>query len=880
MIPLSTTIEGIGPHERTTIDWSALRSPIAVTAPYGTGKTMLLDSIPGALGFDFPWYAGSVYDVLTQGGNGVARITMTFEHGGIRYMADHHIKNTGKTKSHKVLLTEADTGKTIAGPKVSDFCAKIQSTIGDKDTFLSTVYMSQNRTRDLCGQPGEKDLVARRREVFNELSGAGELDKTEERYGKVERKKTATVEELEAQLAGEPDFAAVILQEVSSREYAEDIESQKQPTLRMAERDLEAARTKLRDAEGGDDVLRAQINEHERCQATVAQAETRAGTVKSELESLTLRASGLEQAVGKRERLEYLQRRREDLQAQQRDFDEWQRWDWRRQEIGKDIEAAERAVHTLEAFPGVDEETKALAAKVDDLVAEYIVADEQNRKALKDNNEIESAMRSLGVRLAIAEDNLKRVRILLQTNPETLFGDECKTCPQIKTWADLPNEEERIVGEKAAIEQKIALLPKIRELKDLSDLISQGSQARAAAKSVKDAAESEAQLARNRLELAERQGELAGHEATRPRQVADPHVELLKTQTEIDDVAGAPEQVKACEQAAHDAAAKQIALDKADASLAEAKRLEELARPAAELARSALDNREAQRAAIRADVQVLETRVKELRAEVEELTKQIARHETRIEELERRQAEQAEKRERVKTIRDDLADIKLLRMCFGPRGVRQILIDNAAPELEDIADDLFERATGGKMRLRIATQRANVDGSIAEDFQILVRDDRGERDALRYSGGQLQLIQILFRIAVALWVGRIRGHKADCLFLDEAFDRLGADGTEDLLRVLEYLGDQIGLIVVVTHDPLIADRMASQIVMRKRFGGVEVEVIGSECQPDPEAAAGAQWVARGLMRDGMSRAEAEKLGRKTFNTTPGGVEVETIGGAN
>ena len=60
-----------------------------------------------------------------------------------------------------------------------------------------------------------------------------------------------------------------------------------------------------------------------------------------------------------------------------------------------------------------------------------------------------------------------------------------------------------------------------------------------------------------------------------------------------------------------------------------------------------------------------------------------------------------------------------------------------------------------------------------------------------------------------------------------SFDRLGAEGTEDLVRVLEHLSDQFALIVVVTHDPLIADRMRGQVRLVKEFGGVKIETIAA-----------------------------------------------------
>ena len=173
--------------------------------------------------------------------------------------------------------------------------------------------------------------------------------------------------------------------------------------------------------------------------------------------------------------------------------------------------------------------------------------------------------------------------------------------------------------------------------------------------------------------------------------------------------------------------------------------------------------------------------------------------------------------------RDALNDV---RACFGPRGVRQILIDQAAPELEAIADDLFERATGGRMRLRIATQTTLADGvSTAEDFAIMIRDARGERDVLDFSGGERQIVQMIFRLAVASWVARMNGTSIDCLILDEPFTAMGetSEVLDDFLNILDTLARDIRLVILVTHIRALSDRMRGSIRLTKGLMGVRVE---------------------------------------------------------
>jgi exonuclease SbcC len=833
MIPLKLTIEGIGPHSSTEIDFAQLKSPIAILAPYGTGKTTLLESLFICLYGEGAWYSKSHYELMTQGGTGIASITLEFEHGGIIYRAERKMRATAAQPTQTTCLYINGQKDPIAGPKLGSYKQKIESMIGDRDTALASWFLSQNRLNDLCGQPGEDGLVARRRAAFNSLIGAEHLDGIEQRLAEAMRAKEAVALDLEAQLAGEMDPEEAIFVERGGCACLLEQLNELRVELAKSEQDLEAARCRLRDAQGGDDVLKAQIEAHAQAASAASEAEARVNALQRECSALEARAKGLEQAKADAEALDGLHVERIELRAKLEKFEAFAAWDRKRGELHAAAQAAVRRVSDLEAVPGVDETTRELAGRVEELLEWGKAAKKLNDEHEENNRQQTEYINELKRAKAVHEDNLRSAESELATKPTVLFGEKCNPCELMKKWSEIPERIKKIRLKLGDINTAIAAGPDLLPIEDLSRLREEYARAEAAKKAVDGAAETHRALVQARVDAELAQRAVDEHcrfdspfADDRPQAVADPRPDLARVQADLDRLAGAPERVRACEQAALDLKVKEHDYKFASDALFDSVERKSATKYAADNARAALTDSEAQRASLREAVDGLTKSVATAREGIEQLTGAIARGESRIEDLERRAGEIAAKRQRVKGLREDIDGLRDLRSCFGARGVRQILIDHAAPELEAIADGLFEQATGGRMRLRLATQSVCRDGSTAEDFQILVRDERGERDCTRFSGGQLQLIQILFRIAVALWVGRLRGHKPDCLILDEAFDKLGSEGTEDLLRVLESLQGQVSQIIVVTHDPLIAERMASQVRLSRSFSGVSVEMSG------------------------------------------------------
>ena len=809
MKPLSITLRGIGPfRDETTIDFAALASPVAIVASYGSGKSFLIEAILFALFGRGGWYSGSIYDIQTQGGDGESYIHLTFEHDGLTYRLERHIG-----KGHSACVYRND--EIVAGPKVGDVARWVETNVGSWETAASTWFLSQSRANDLCGQPGEKDLVARRRAVFNELLGIADLDAEAERMRAERTKCIAQVEVLEAQLA---DDAA-----------GDDVDV-KECLLAEAKERLEVAKVEANDAEVFAAKRRAELSE------ITASAQTMAGMIREANAKVKAAEQAIKNYADWTRRVEALGKRVDELASAAEDveileaskeartpllLDLAAREAWEKAAANYDRyvarqDALRREIAALrESLPGA--ETVVLAGRADEVQRDLQHLSLCNEK-IKAHNESTAKRRALLERnIATGNAEIERLRKRIEQKPVTPFGDDCSPCPLMREWAGAPEDLAKEEANLARRRGELAEVPALLDLLDGSELLTLRAQVLEAIRSVE---RGEATMAKVlRLE-----GDLPFPEPMPGPEPADPRQQIAALQQAIEALSGAPARLDAHQRARDDMVEALQAQEESRDVAAVATSYKREA--PAELNRLASRNRELAAMTTAAEAANAEARREYTKGQqnLHACHADAGRAESALQEAQKQSQAQAEKREQVRSLTVRRAALDDLVACFGPRGVRQILVDAAAPELEDIADQLFETATEGRMRLRIATQKVLKDGSTAEDFAILVKDQAGEREALEHSGGELQLVSILLRLSVCQWIVRLRGQKPDVLLLDEAFDRLGHEGAQDLLRVLDVMSDRIGTICVVTHDEKIADRLRSKVRVVKSLSGSRVEM--------------------------------------------------------
>lgn len=868
---LSIEIQGFGPYARNTVIDLTTPSPIAVVGTFGSGKTIAVECIGYALTGQFCWYRGSASDLVTIGNTEDARVMLQLMHGESTIAIERIVRPTARTQKCFVY----QSGEKISGPKVTDAQAWIDANLDiNPDTFFATRFLSQNKYGDLCGMPGEGSLAQKRREVFASLLGSAQLEKYLNQIIKAAQDtadrlqylagKTSDIDDLRTQHKEKCEAITASNHAVREQEHQRDI---------MAKQ-VEQAKQRLEELNKNIEAARAIIAQHEKLHESIELVQEqinrllddkrRADDIIADADSLKEEQSSIDYAA---KELAELRDEHAKLEQSKRDYDEQikrmeeqnQRIDQQRRDLNGMIESRR------DRIKGHDEESKYLAEAVaksedpakleqerdevsrqgEDIAKQYQQIEESNREIEKTNQGIALVRVKIDNQISGISARINDLKAKFADRPVTPFGEQCKPCPLMVEFFEIPDEIEKLQLEYTELANQKAALPEPKKIVDTAEIVKQRDDLRL-----------------QWTQLTERIGHARKTDAN--RESIERIAEAIKTiQGELvkleKQVAELPE-AKDCAEWAHTIRFAQVQ--------SEIKRLEPIAArkeivtykiSQVESARKSLTDDilpkvkdltgqlEAKNNAIQATQKQHEDALKATQVDTVQIKDSIAQIESNLKTHTANLNSVVAQLEGIKTLRDDLARriesaeqfmaelreksaeldaLKALREIFGPKGVSQLMIDQAAPQLEKIADDLFRKASQGRMRLRIATQRENRDGSLAEDFQILVRDQFGERDVTRFSGGQLHLIRVVFRLAVSLWISRLNGVTPDFMIMDEAFDNLGSEGSEQLLNLLNQLQDEFGLIIVVTHENSIASQLASKIDVHELLAANEPELEG------------------------------------------------------
>lgn len=200
---------------------------------------------------------------------------------------------------------------------------------------------------------------------------------------------------------------------------------------------------------------------------------------------------------------------------------------------------------------------------------------------------------------------------------------------------------------------------------------------------------------------------------------------------------------------------------------------------------------------IRAKIESLtkdESKKKELLTEIDPLAKRLARFETLIK-------------------------------AFGRDGIPALIIENAIPELERIANEILGQMTNGKHTIRFETQRdLKSKAGMAETLDIIIGDWLGERPYETYSGGEQLRIDFAIRFALAELLARRAGSKVEWLTIDEGLGSQDEEHRTLVLEAIKAVANRFKKVLVITHIGEAQAAFDQTIYFEPTEGSIDITV--------------------------------------------------------
>jgi len=145
---------------------------------------------------------------------------------------------------------------------------------------------------------------------------------------------------------------------------------------------------------------------------------------------------------------------------------------------------------------------------------------------------------------------------------------------------------------------------------------------------------------------------------------------------------------------------------------------------------------------------------------------------------------------------------------------QEYILDSLQQELANRASELLQQLSDQRYILQIE----NADYWVADNW------NGGEKRRVKtLSGGETFAASL--SMALALSERLSMGIELGSLFLDEGFGTLDSETLESVTQILESLRQQDRLIGVITHIQSLADRLPTQIHVRKSINGSELVVL-------------------------------------------------------
>ncbi len=171
--------------------------------------------------------------------------------------------------------------------------------------------------------------------------------------------------------------------------------------------------------------------------------------------------------------------------------------------------------------------------------------------------------------------------------------------------------------------------------------------------------------------------------------------------------------------------------------------------------------------------------------------------------------------------------LKILAQAFGKSGIPALLIEQAVPDLEAVANDVLSVLSDGRMSLALRSQRETKAKTILETLDIVIADERGERAYENFSGGEAMRVDLALRIGLSMLLASRAGARCEMLVLDEAAAPLDAQGRVMFVDCLAKVADRFATVLCITHCDDLKDAFPYRFEVSKNGQGSMVNLVAA-----------------------------------------------------
>lgn len=159
-----------------------------------------------------------------------------------------------------------------------------------------------------------------------------------------------------------------------------------------------------------------------------------------------------------------------------------------------------------------------------------------------------------------------------------------------------------------------------------------------------------------------------------------------------------------------------------------------------------------------------------------------------------------------------------IKKIFSDTGVKSFIFDSIIPEFEELANIYCREISNGQIGIRFDTQTQLKSGTVKEKFNILVEDNKGEREFNAWSGGEKKRMSIAIDLALAT-ILQGSNRYFNFIIFDELFDALDITGIYTVLNLLTSIESQKS-IYIITQNEDIRDLFDKDkiIYVEKKYG--------------------------------------------------------------